>query len=67
MIHAEAAQAKKVREAYATTGSVNPAYEKAHSKLSDMRRANMADQYRRARGLSPNAKTPYDSTTQAAH
>ena len=67
MNHAEAAQAQKVRKAYATTGSVNPDYEIEHSKLSDIRRSNMADQYRRARGLSPNAKTPYDSTSQAAH
>lgn len=67
MNHAETAQAQKVREAYATTGSVNPEYQEQFSKLSDMRRASMADQHRRARGLSPNAKTPYDSTSQAAN
>lgn len=67
MNHAEAAQAQKVREAYATTGSVNPEYQKEHSRLSDLRRANMANQFRRERGLNPNAKTPYDLTSQAAH
>ena len=61
MNQAEADQARKVNAAYATTNSVNPEYEREFEILSDMRRANMADQFRRSRGLPPNGKTPYDS------
>jgi hypothetical protein len=61
MNQAEAEQARKVNAAYATTRSVNPEYEREFEILSEMRRANMADQFRSARGLPPNGKTPYDS------
>lgn len=66
MKQAEAAQAKKVRAAYATTHDVNPDYVREFEILADMRRANMAYAYRRVRGLPPNAKTPYDARQFAA-
>lgn len=59
MSHAIQVQAQRVRAAYAMTGSENPEYEREFAVLSDMRRASMADHFRKARGLSPAAKTPY--------
>lgn len=59
MHQAEAIQAQKVRAAYAKTGGINPEYEREFDKLSDMRRANMATQFRSERGLPPDANTPY--------
>lgn len=62
MSHAIAAQAQRVRAAYASTGSVNPDYAREFDALAEMRRASMADLYRKARGLPPSAETPYDSS-----
>ncbi|MNC83728.1 hypothetical protein D3C75_1378500 [compost metagenome] len=62
MNQAEADQARKVNAAYGKTGCVNPEYEREFDILSDMRRVNMAVQFRSERGLPPTAKTPYDST-----
>lgn len=53
-------QAKKVREAYAKTSSVNPEYEREFDILSDMRADAQANSFRQERGLPPDAKTPYD-------
>lgn len=55
----EAAQVRKVRDSYAKTGDCNPEYQREFDALSDLRMAEMADNYRRHRGLPPNAKTPY--------
>lgn len=60
MKNAIVAQAQKVRAAYAKTGSVNPEYEREFDTLSDMRRADMAEDFRHQRGLPPSEKTPYD-------
>ncbi|AGN82453.1 MULTISPECIES: hypothetical protein [Pseudomonas] len=60
MTNAIEAQAQKVEAAYAVTGSVNPEYEREFDILSDMRRAEMAKEFRSERGLPPTAKTPYD-------
>lgn len=60
MNNATEAQAQKVRAAYATTGNVNPDYEREFDILSDMRRAVMAQNFRNERGLPPSARTPYD-------
>lgn len=54
-----AAQAQKVRQAYAKTGDCNPEYRREFDVLSDMRRKEMADKFRDERGLPPDAKTPY--------
>lgn len=62
MSKAEVDQARIVNAAYWKTGTVNPEYEREFETLADMRRANMADKFRDARGLPPNAKTPYDNT-----
>ena len=59
MTNAIEAQAQKVRAAYAVTGSVNPEYEREFDILSDMRRENMAQEFRAERGLPPTAETPY--------
>lgn len=60
MTNAIEAQAQKVRAAYAVTGSVNPEYEREFEILSDMRRENMAQEFRAERGLPSTAETPYD-------
>ncbi|OAS07754.1 hypothetical protein AYO08_10540 [Pseudomonas putida] len=60
MTNAIEAQAQKVRAAYAVTGSVNPEYEREFDILSDMRRENMAQEFRAERGLPSTAETPYD-------
>ncbi|MBD8089102.1 hypothetical protein IFT48_03840 [Pseudomonas fluorescens] len=52
--------AQRVREAYATTNSCNPEYEKLFDELSDMRKNNMAQSHRRQRGLPEHSPTPYD-------
>lgn len=53
------AQAVVVREAYAKANGLSPEYEREFDKLSDMRGKKMADDFRSARGLPPDAKTPY--------
>ena len=53
------AQAVVVNQAYAKTNGLNPEYEREFDKLSDMRWKKMADDFRSARGLPPDAKTPY--------
>lgn len=63
---AEHAQARKVNEAYAMTNCPNPEYEREFDILSDMRRASMAEAFRKSHGLSPFAKTPYCPSAQAA-
>lgn len=62
----EVAQARKVNVAYAMTNSPNPEYEREFEILSDMRKASMADAFRKSRGLSYLAKTPYCPSAQAA-
>lgn len=53
-------QANRARAAYARTGRVNPDYEREFDILSDMRADAQAKTFRQARGLPPDAKTPYD-------
>jgi hypothetical protein len=60
MNNAIEAQAQKVRAAYAATGSLNPDFEREFDILSDMRRAEMAQEFRAERGLPSTAATPYD-------
>ncbi|WP_137162112.1 hypothetical protein [Pseudomonas asiatica] len=60
MLNTTEAQAQKVRAAYAVTDSVNPDYEREFDILSDMRRAEMAQEFRAERGLPSTAATPYD-------
>lgn len=62
---AEVDQARKVNAAYFKTGGINPEYEREFDILSDMRRASMAQAFRRSRGLPPSAKTPYCPSPQA--
>lgn len=59
MNNAVTLQQQAVRDAYAQGGLANPRYEAAFAALSEIRLRTMADQYRRARGLPPDAKTPY--------
>lgn len=54
------AQRKKVNAAYRATNSVNPEYNAQFDILSNMRAEAQAQQFREARGLPPDAKTPYD-------
>ncbi len=58
MTNAIEAQAQKVEAAYAVTGSVNPEYEREFDILSDMRRAEMAKEFRSERGLPPTVENP---------
>lgn len=60
MLNATETQAQKVRAAYAATDSVNPDYEREFNILSDMRRAEMAQEFRAECGLPSTAETPYD-------
>jgi len=52
--------AQRVREAYAVTGDCNPEYEALFEELSIMRAANMAQDFRKHRGLPDQSPTPYD-------
>lgn len=53
------AQATVVRKAYAKNNGLSSEYEREFDKLSDMRWKKMADDFRSARGLPPDGKTPY--------
>ena len=53
------AQQTLVKRLYTKTNSCNPDYEREFSRLSQMRRIQMAVQYRLDKGLSVKAKTPY--------
>lgn len=55
----EAMQARRVNLAYGKTNSCNPEYEHEFDILSEMRRKNMAEDFRKERGLPCDAKTPY--------
>lgn len=51
---------QEVRKAYAKNDGCSPEYEKVFDELHIMNMIFMAQNYRKARGLSPDAKTPYD-------
>lgn len=51
-------QAQIVRKAYAKE-PMSAEYEREFDKLSQMKNKKHAQEYRNARGLNPNAKTPY--------
>jgi IS5 family transposase len=54
---------KEVHEAYGIVnkfGYGKARYETLFDELATMRKAKMADDFRNARGLPQNAKTPYD-------
>jgi hypothetical protein len=51
-------QRKLVNNLYYTEG-MSDNYEREFDKLSKMRKLSMADSYRKSRGLSDQAKTPY--------
>lgn len=50
---------REVNQAYAVYGFNSQEYQQGFDELHDMQMQFMADNFRKERGLPPNAKTPY--------
>lgn len=59
------AQVTKVKNAFYSGGANSPVYEREFVTLSSMRAAAQAERFRKARGLPPDSKTPYDARAKA--
>lgn len=55
------AKRQQVNAAYSEHGFHSSQYQKSFDELHDMNMSFMADQFRKALGLPPGAKTPYRS------